>query len=212
MAPAARRAKIYEAQDEIKQQAYAEIAKARFAIEGTSNYPDATFTLRLSYGAVRGYEEDGKQIPALTNFAGLYQRARRAQEPAAVRSAETLDRQESEAESENDVQFRFRRRHHRRQQRQPGREQGQRIRRHHFRRQHSIARALDCTYTDKQARAVSVDSAAITEALRKVYDARRAGGRIGRAGNRRCRCCVVMSSEDEIIVSVTNPTAAQTNS
>ena len=47
--------------------------------EGTSNYPDATFTLRLSYGPVRGYEENGKQIPALTNFAGLYQRARRAQ-------------------------------------------------------------------------------------------------------------------------------------
>ena len=47
-------AKRYEAQEEIKRQAYAEIAKARFAIEGTSNYPDATFTLRLSYGKVRG--------------------------------------------------------------------------------------------------------------------------------------------------------------
>jgi Peptidase S46. len=55
--------KIYNAQDEIKKQAYADIAKARFAIEGASSYPDATFTLRLSYGTVRGYEQDGKQIP-----------------------------------------------------------------------------------------------------------------------------------------------------
>src|SRR5581483_10686193 len=65
--------KINDAQDEIKKQAYAEIAKARFAIEGTSTYPDATFTLRLSYGTVRGYEQDGKQILAFTDFAGLYQ-------------------------------------------------------------------------------------------------------------------------------------------
>src|SRR5438477_3373325 len=72
--PARDARKVYEAQDEVKQQAYAEIAKARFAAEGTNSYPDATFTLRLSYGTVRGYEERGKQIPALTNIAGLYQR------------------------------------------------------------------------------------------------------------------------------------------
>src|SRR6266436_1727256 len=65
--------KVFETQEEIKQQAYAEIAKARFATEGTTSYPDATFTLRLSYGTVRGYEENGKQIPAFTNFAGLYE-------------------------------------------------------------------------------------------------------------------------------------------
>src|SRR6266513_964733 len=74
-APARASRKVYETQDETKQQAYGDIAKARFAIEGTSNYPDATFTLRLSYGAVRGYEEDGKQIPAFTDFGGLYRRS-----------------------------------------------------------------------------------------------------------------------------------------
>lgn len=47
----------------------------RFAVEGTNTYPDATFTLRLSYGAVRGYDEGGKQIPAFTDFQGLYERA-----------------------------------------------------------------------------------------------------------------------------------------
>src|SRR4029077_16177791 len=73
--PAREAKKTYDVQDEIKKQAYAEIAKARFAIEGTGSYPDATFTLRLSYGTVRGYEQDGKQIPAFTDFAGLYQRS-----------------------------------------------------------------------------------------------------------------------------------------
>src|SRR6266550_4074907 len=69
--PARDAKKIYDAQDEIKKQAYSEIAKARFAVEGATSYPDATFTLRLSYGTVRGYEQDGKQIPAFTDFAGL---------------------------------------------------------------------------------------------------------------------------------------------
>src|SRR5688572_17592489 len=42
--------KIIEAQDESKRQAYSEIATAKFAIEGTSTFPDATFTLRLAFG------------------------------------------------------------------------------------------------------------------------------------------------------------------
>src|SRR5437763_12967082 len=74
-APAREARKIFNAQDEIKKQAYADIAKARFAIEGASSYPDATFTLRLSYGRVHGYEQHGEQIPAFTDFAGLYKRA-----------------------------------------------------------------------------------------------------------------------------------------
>jgi hypothetical protein len=51
------------------------IAKARFAIQGTSDYPDATFSLRLSYGAVQGWEENGKPVAPFTRFAGLWQRA-----------------------------------------------------------------------------------------------------------------------------------------
>ena len=50
-------------------------ATARFALEGASNYPDATFTLRLAFGVVKGYEEDGRQVPFQTTFAGLYARA-----------------------------------------------------------------------------------------------------------------------------------------
>ncbi len=74
--PLARAAReINENQDEVQQQAYAQIAKARFAIEGTSAFPDATFTLRLSYGTNEPYEENGKTVPAFTDFAGLYGRS-----------------------------------------------------------------------------------------------------------------------------------------
>jgi hypothetical protein len=66
--------KTIEAQDEIKQQAQAAIAKARFALEGTSKYPDATFTLRLAFGPVKGWEEAGRKIPPFTTMAGLYER------------------------------------------------------------------------------------------------------------------------------------------
>src|SRR4030095_3707923 len=45
---------------------YAKIARAKFDAEGTKVYPDATFTLRLSYGAVKGYTENGKFITPFT--------------------------------------------------------------------------------------------------------------------------------------------------
>ncbi|HET9158544.1 MAG TPA: S46 family peptidase, partial [Myxococcaceae bacterium] len=52
------------------------IAKARFQLDGTSRYPDATFTARLSYGSVRGWtREDGLQVKPFTDFAGAFTRA-----------------------------------------------------------------------------------------------------------------------------------------
>ncbi len=50
------------------------IAKIRFDQLGTGVYPDATFTLRLSYGEVRGWNENGKPVAPTTDFAGLYAR------------------------------------------------------------------------------------------------------------------------------------------
>ncbi len=52
---------------------YAKIAAAQFAVFGETIYPDATFTLRLTYGTVKGYEENGQAIPPFTDFEGLYQ-------------------------------------------------------------------------------------------------------------------------------------------
>ena len=52
------------------------IAQARFAVRGPEDYPDATFTLRVSYGPIKGYkDEKGRAVPWATNFAGLYSRA-----------------------------------------------------------------------------------------------------------------------------------------
>ncbi|MGO9172350.1 MAG: S46 family peptidase [Rhodomicrobium sp.] len=57
------------------ERAHTAIARARFKIYGTSIYPDATFTLRISYGTVRGYMQDGKEIAPITRIAGLFERA-----------------------------------------------------------------------------------------------------------------------------------------
>jgi hypothetical protein len=54
---------------------YSKIARALFETEGTKLYPDATFTLRLSYGAVEGYMENGKKVPPFTTLGGLYARS-----------------------------------------------------------------------------------------------------------------------------------------
>jgi hypothetical protein len=168
--PAREARKIYDAQEEIKKQAYAEIAKARFAIEGTGSYPDATFTLRLSYGTVRGYEQDGKQIPAFTDFAGLYQRsAEHDNKPPFDLPQRWIDRKANlnlatkfDFVSDADI---------------IGGNSGSPV----VNKDNEFvgiifdgniqSLVLDCIYTDTQARAVSVDSAAIIEAMRKVYDA-----------------------------------------
>jgi hypothetical protein len=54
----------------------ARIARARFAIYGANEYPDATFTLRLTYAPVKGYTNaEGKRVHWATDFTGLYNRA-----------------------------------------------------------------------------------------------------------------------------------------
>jgi Peptidase S46 len=177
--PARAARKVYEAQDETKQQAYGDIAKARFAIEGTSNYPDATFTLRLSPGAVRGYEENGKPIAAFTDFAGLYARsAEHNNEPPFDLPKRWVDKKSAlnlatkyDFVSDSDI---------------IGGNSGSPV----------VNQAnefvgiifdgniqslvLDCIFSDKEARAVSVDSSAITEALRKVYDANALADELGK--------------------------------
>ncbi len=162
--------KVYDTSQEAKQQAYAQVAKSRFALHGTSTYPDATFTLRLSYGTVSGYEQNGEQVPPFTDFAGLYARA------AEHENKEPFDLPARWVEKKDQLSL--------------GthldfvcdadiiggnsgspvvNKAGQFVGIIFDGNIQSLV--LDYVYDNQQARAVSVDSAAIIEALRKVYQA-----------------------------------------
>jgi hypothetical protein len=75
--PASRavRTRFEQEVEEPQRQAYGTLANARFAIYGTEVYPDATFTLRLAFGTVKGYRENGASMAPWTTIAGLYQRS-----------------------------------------------------------------------------------------------------------------------------------------
>jgi hypothetical protein len=168
--PAREVRKIMETQGEVKQQAHAKIAKARFALEGTSTYPDATFTLRLAFGTVSGYQEGGKFIPPHTTIAGLYERAAEQEyRPPFDLPKIWLDRKSKldlktpmNLVSTADI---------------IGGNSGSPT----IDRKGELvgiifdgnlqSLVLDYIYTDEQARALSVDSRGIIEALRKVYRA-----------------------------------------
>lgn len=61
--------------DGVLAEQYARIARAGFEDRGISTYPDATFTLRLAFGVVKGYEADGRRVPAFTTLAGAFAHA-----------------------------------------------------------------------------------------------------------------------------------------
>jgi len=162
--------KRYEDEVEaVEREAYAKIAAAQFAVLGDSVYPDATFTLRLAFGTVKGYEENGKQVAPYTDLAGLYAHsAERENRPPWElperweEKKEALDlATECNFVSTCDI---------------IGGNSGSPV----INAEGEVvglifdgniqSLVLDIAYEGEQARAVSVDSRAIVESLRKVYD------------------------------------------
>lgn len=64
---------INEQLDERERQAYAKITAAVSQLQGDTGYPDATFTLRLAFGQVKSYVQDGETIQPTTDFAGAFE-------------------------------------------------------------------------------------------------------------------------------------------
>ena len=140
------------------------------AREGTTVYPDATFTLRLAYGTVKGYEQAGKKVPAETTFAGLYERSKENNnKPPFDLPPRWVERK---AKLDLSVPFNFvctadii------------GGNSGSPVVNAKGELVGLIfdgniqSLVLDFAFTDDQARAVSVHSAGIIEAMRKIYDA-----------------------------------------
>jgi hypothetical protein len=73
-------------EDEVEareREGYAKIAQYKFDMAGDTVYPDATFTLRMSFGPITGYPEEGRTVTPYTTFSGLYERfnERKGQSP-----------------------------------------------------------------------------------------------------------------------------------
>jgi hypothetical protein len=142
------------------------IAKARFDREGTSSYPDATFTLRVSYGKVVGWSENGEPVPPFTYFDGLYKRATGADPfklpDSWVKAQSKLDMSTPmNFTTDNDI---------------IGGDSGSPV----INREGHVVGLIfdgnihmvggDFTYDGSNNRTVSVDTAALVEAVRKVYN------------------------------------------
>jgi hypothetical protein len=165
--------------EEPERQAYAQIAKAMFAVYGTSVYPDATFTLRLAFGPVKGYLENGTPIDPWTTFGGAFEheKAHGGKEPW------KLPRRWHERKGKMDLET-------------PfnfvctadiiGGNSGSPV----INRDAEVVGLIfdgniqsltaDYAYSEIQSRAVSVHSSAIREALRKIYDAEKLADELGK--------------------------------
>jgi hypothetical protein len=163
--------KRYEEQlQEPERQAYGQIARARFKLLGGGTPPDATFTLRLAFGVVKGYRVDGEDLSPVTTFGGAFERAERQKhrEPFVlpqrwlkgrdrldlatpfnfVSTADTIG-----GNSGSPVLNRA----------------GELVGINFDRNRHGLVR--NYVYTDEQARHISVHSRGVLEALRRLYDA-----------------------------------------
>jgi hypothetical protein len=175
--------KTYEEEvEEPQRQAYAKVAKARFALFGTNVYPDATFTLRLAFGVVKGYRDRGETLPPWTTMGGAYLHAQKHgnREPFALPASWIARKDRLNLDtpfnfvSTADI---------------IGGNSGSPV----VNRRGELVGIIfdgniqsllwDYVFDDQQGRALAVHSSAIQEALRKIYDAAGLADELGGTGD-----------------------------
>ncbi len=167
--------KIHEDQVEgVERTNYALIAKSLFDEKGAAVYPDATFTLRLAFGTVRGYELAGREVPPFTTIGGAFDHAKAHSDKPPYELPKTwfIARDSGRLKLETPLNFVSTADI-------IGGNSGSPV----VNRDNEVvglifdgniqSLVLDFGYDDKEARAVSVDSRAIIEALRSIYRADR---------------------------------------
>ncbi len=171
--------KLNEEIEERERQAYAKITRATASIDGTGGYPDATFTLRLAFGVIKGYKQDGQPIEPFTTFAGAYQHAAEHAGQAdfdlpeswmAAKQNVALDTQLNFVSTVDII----------------GGNSGSPV----VNRAGELVGLIfdgniqsltsDYVYSDEQGRAVSVSGVGILEALRSIYGAKELADKIGK--------------------------------
>jgi hypothetical protein len=166
------RKKFEDEVEGVEASAYAVIARSIFKMRGDDSYPDATFTLRLAFGTVKGYEQDGREVPPYTTIGGAFDHAKAHHDEPPYKLPPSWVKARDEGKLKLDTPFNFVSTAD-----IIGGNSGSPV----------VNRAgevvglifdgniqslvLDFGFDDKQARAVSVDSRAIAEALRSVYKA-----------------------------------------
>ncbi len=156
--------------EEPERQAYATIATARFKVFGRGVAPDATFTLRLAFGVVKGYEVDGEKLPFHTTFGSAFAKAEKQEnrppfdlpprwragkdklDPTTpfdfVSTADTIGGNSGSPVLNRD---------------------GELVGLNFDRNRHGLVRNF--VYTEEQARHIAVHSRGVLEALRRLYEA-----------------------------------------
>jgi hypothetical protein len=161
----------YESQvEEPTTQALTQINRARFDLFGPQLYPDATGTLRLAYGLVKGYQQDGDQVPAWTTIGGAFDHEQRHDAKPPFQLPDSWHKAHDKLDLKTPLNFVSTADI-------TGGNSGSPV----VDRNGDLVGiifdsnrqgvAMNFAYDDVQARAVSVDSRAVIEALRNVYGA-----------------------------------------
>ena len=155
--------------EERLRQAYSKIAAAKLATGGDDVYPDATFSLRLSFGLVASFEEGAGKFPPSRTTAACT--ALESQQPQrTVRPSAAVDRCREELKLDTPYNFAAKLDHIGGNSGSPILDREGRIVGLLFD-SNIYGLALDVGYTDTQCRAISVDTRAVVEALKSVYGA-----------------------------------------